>query len=157
MRLAVTPLLIVIGMALLVHLNISLVVEFERCHQAGGSTPRLQTYWDILTEEVLAPSGPIRMALTVIAFLPFAIAALFIRSPTRLYSQWVGLGVLLPIIWLFFILGTPQEPDWCFQPDAGDFGLGIALTTYMVLFIFTLPVFIFVTLIGISVPAKDTP
>jgi hypothetical protein len=120
----------------------------------------LKTYWDILKEEISAPSGLLMMVFPVVAFLPFAIAALFVRSPKSLYCQWIGLGVvlLLPICLSFVVPGTPQDPEWCFQPDQSDsVELGIVFMSLAVLFMFSVPIFIFMTMIGLSLPAKDGP
>jgi drug/metabolite transporter superfamily protein YnfA len=156
-RLLVTPLLILIGMATILHLCILEEAEVEACFHAAGYEARLQTYWDIWAEEILVPSSISLLFWPAIAFLPFAIAALFIRSPSRLYCQWGGLGILLPILWLLFIEETQQDPNWCFQPDMGDLGLRIGLTTFAILFGVCLPVFVLTTLIGISVPRDEKP
>jgi drug/metabolite transporter superfamily protein YnfA len=156
-RLLVTPVLILIGMATILHFCVRHDAAVEACSHAAGYETRLQTYWDIWAEEILVPSGFPLLVWPAIAFLPFAIAALFIRSPSRLYCQWGGLGILLPILWLLFIEETQQDPNWCFQPDMGDLGLGVGLTTFGVLFGLCLPVFVLVTVIGISVPGDEKP
>jgi hypothetical protein len=155
MKLAVTPLLIVIGAALLIHFNVAFAVDFESCLSAADYRAELQTYWDILKNEIFFSSHPFRIVLPVLAFLPFVIAALFIRSRRKLICQWVALGVVMALM-LLTNLGTYNEPDWCLQPDAGDFGLGLLLGTYFTLVCLSLPIFVFATMIGLSEPGKDT-
>ncbi|MGL5010889.1 MAG: hypothetical protein ACRC6I_13490, partial [Paracoccaceae bacterium] len=121
MKLAVTPLLIVIGTTLLAHLNVSSMLDIESCIYAAGYRNNPQTYWGILSDELLGASGPVRLAFLMAAFLPFMIAAAFIRAPTKLYCQWAGLGIVMAAAFLLFRLDQLyQEPGWCLQPDMTD-------------------------------------
>jgi hypothetical protein len=157
MKLAVTPLLITIGMAIVMYLNVSTAADVERCLNEGGHGNGLRTYWEILAKEITLQSVPKLIAYTFIVFLPFVIAAPFIRSASRLYCQWAGIGVVLLMLIVFSVGDeTRQNPGWCFQPDMTDVGLLVGLTVFGVLFTITLPIFTFMTLIGISFPTKCT-
>jgi hypothetical protein len=91
-RLAVSPLLIGLGIALTAHFLASAWADWSMCFkEASGENP--SAYWEYLSDLV---SHPGMAVLTLGApFLPFLLVAVFLTAPGRIFWQWIGIGATI--------------------------------------------------------------
>ena len=140
-RLAISPLLIALGMALTAHFLALAWADWTACFKVlsgQNATP----YWDYLTS-LLSLRG--MAALTLGApFLPFFLVALFIRAPERLFWQWVGLGITIGVL-AIVLSGLIQScPD---EGTPSEYGIP-ELAPIIIGLVVAFPVCLVVTYIG---------
>lgn len=118
-RLAVSPLLIAFGMALIAHLLSLIWADWVTCFEdaaAQDSSP----YWEYLSK---LASHPAMAALSLATpFLPFMLVAPFFRAPERLFWQWIGIGTTIAT--LVFLISGVRSARTC--PDdriPAEFGI----------------------------------
>jgi hypothetical protein len=156
MRLAVTPVLIALGVILLWHIIIADQTAYEACMDQNGSAAfATAIYWNSLSNALETPWAVIQTAILACAFLPFIIAAIFIRDQLRLKLQWVGITAVFFIIFFLLPWSARLEPGWCFGTETFD-RPHLFLAAF-VLVCFSLPVFITVTLFGLAKPDETPP
>lgn len=91
-RLAVSPLLIGLGITLTAHFLASAWTDWSICFKEPTSE-NSSAYWDYLSFLLFHPG---MAALTLGApFLPFLLLAAFLRAPERIFWQWVGIGATI--------------------------------------------------------------
>lgn len=109
-RQAVSPALIMLGMALNAHFLAMAWVDWSACFET--SPKQASPYRDYLTD--LLSNWGVAVLTLVPPFLPFLLVSVLVRAVERLFWQWVGIGIT--IIVLSFVLSGISHP--C--PDEGD-------------------------------------
>jgi hypothetical protein len=106
-RRAVSPLLIVLGMALTAHFLALSWAEWVTCFE-DQARQNSSAYREYIVDLLSRPG----MALVTLGapFLPFILVALFLRAPERLVWQWIGIGfttAFLAIVMIDIPSGRP--------------------------------------------------
>ncbi len=141
-RLAISPLLIAFGMVLILHFLAAAFAAWANCPNPAAE-PTASQYWRYATG--LLSSLPMAGLTLGAPFLPFILAAMFMREPERLYWQWVGIGITIGVLALFFS-GSPSGRT-CIDEGINDFGIP-ELVPMMIGLVIGFPVFLVVTYIG---------
>lgn len=149
MRQAVSPLLIALGMALIVHFLALAWADWAGC---GIATDKAISPYADYTIYLLSNWG-MAIPTLVVPFLPFIITAIFLRAPERLYWQWAGIGITIAVlVFVLSNLGTGQVCD----PDAPD-EYGIPELAPIIIGLFVgFPICLLVTYIGSVRHARRT-
>lgn len=97
---AVSPLLIILGMALSAHLLALTWSEWVACFE-DDARQNSSAYREYLGDLLSHPW----MALVTVgaAFLPFLLVTLFLRASERLVWQWVGIGITTAFVAILII------------------------------------------------------
>lgn len=109
-RLAVSPLLIALAMALTAHLLAMAWVDWVACFE-GEARQSSAAYREYITYLLFNPG---MAALTLGApFLAFALVAVVVRATVRLLWQWIGIGITSAINTLLVVGISSQQacPD----------------------------------------------
>jgi len=142
-RLAVSPLLIAFGMVLTVHF---LALNFAAWANCFATDPSVSKYWGYLTS--LLSSFPMAGLTLGAPFLPFILAAMFMREPERLYWQWIGIGIIIGIIIGLLVLVMHDLPTGtCLNEGISEYGVAEIVPIMIGVFV-SFPVFLVVTYIG---------
>ncbi|MCX7288185.1 MAG: hypothetical protein NTW20_11690 [Rhodobacterales bacterium] len=137
-RLAVSPLLIALGVALTAHFLALAWADWAACFEDAAGQTSL-AYRKYLVNLLSHPGMAI---LTLGApFLPFLLVAPFLRAPKRLVWQWIGIGTTIAVLAL--LLSGLSSAQTC--PDEGNlseygipelipmvFGGGVGFTIFLV-------------------------
>jgi hypothetical protein len=148
-RLAVSPLLIVIGMALIVHFLALAWTDWASC--ATSTDKAFSPYRDYAT--YFLSSWGMAVPTLGVPFLPFIITALFLRAPERLYWQWVGICITVSV--LVFVLSNLSNGQTCDSGTPSEYGIP-ELLPMIVGVIVSFPVCLVVTYIGSVRHARRT-
>jgi hypothetical protein len=154
MKHAVTPLLVVLGVVFLWHVIIAEQTAFDVCMNEDASAAFAKTtYWNNLRYRLATPWAAVEFTVLAGAFLPFIVAAFFVRDQIGLRLQWAGLAFVLFIAFVFLPWDSLWEPGWCFGTEL--FSRPYVFYAGFVLVCLTLPVFVIVTVFGMGKPDQE--
>jgi hypothetical protein len=140
-RLAVSPVLIAFGMALIVHFLSVSYAEWARCFSEAVDLP--SPYRDYAT--YLLSNWSMAALVLGIPFLPFIVATAVLRAPERLY--WLWIGILITIAVLVLALSNLASGQACDPDTIREYGIP-ELTPMIIGLIVSFPVCLIATYIG---------